>query len=267
MGVISDSSSCHFRIRINAGRKQNEISPERYGNLLYINHSTANSNKGQFDDTFYDKFNTIAGKYREELGKMQSFYVLDYSCSTTIDIRDNHSEASVPKVDYLQFCYTDAPVWEVKADKSFFSGSGFVAFSNYTPSPNYVATGKGELEFNTNVINLTPNFKSPWDITQSTYEIYSSCRNIRCDTVSIEFYGATLFSDMYPKPDKITMSSINFTSPDKIQEIMNNGLKFHAEFIELKELSAMRLFILTAIMSAMVAFIVNIIYGYLYGRD
>ena len=267
MGVVSDSSSCHFRIRINAGRKQDEINNNEFCNSIYIDHRTDYSRQIHIDETFYRKFTNIAKAYRCAKEKMQSFYVLDYCCSTTIDIKGCHSDASIPKFGTQYVSYIDAPVWEKRAGKSIFSGNGFVAFANYTPSSDYVVIGKGGLEFNTDITNLAPNYNSPWDITQSTYEISFSCKDIRCDTISIEFYGATLFSDMYPKPDKTTMCSIEFTSYCKIQEIMNNGLYFHTEFIELKELAAMRMFILTALISAIIAFLINVIYGYLYGRD
>lgn len=93
---------------------------------------------------------------------------------------------------------------------------------------------------------------SSLDISQSNYIIRFDPQEIKCDTISIEFNGATNFSNMYPSPDKVTMSGIEFVNPNKILEICKNGLRFHSEFIELNEMSARRTFILSGIVSLIV---------------
>ena len=120
------------------------------------------------------------------------------------------------------------------------------------------------MTFNTNLINGKPEMKSSWDITQANYNISFVCENISCDTISIEFYGATIFSNMYPEPDKITMSGVEFTSSEKVDEIIKNGLRFHTEFLELKEMAAIRVFILTALLSLFIALIANAITKWLF---
>ena len=59
---------------------------------------------------------------------------------------------------------------------------------------------------------------------------------------------------MYPVPDKITAKSIEFTSQEKINKLGNIGLFFHVEFVDTRTMQDVRNFILTAIMSIVVAF-------------
>ena len=107
-----------------------------------------------------------------------------------------------------------------------------------------------------------PKISSPFDISQSYFNF--SFKSIAIDSVilTIDFVGATDFSNMNPEPDQITMSSISFWDPVKIEQISKNGLRFHAHFKELENVQSVRLFGLAALFSALIAmFITNLILG------
>ena len=82
--------------------------------------------------------------------------------------------------------------------------------------------------------------------------------------LEIDCTGATDFSEMYPQPDLTTMSSIIFTDEEKIRIIKRNGLKFHAEFKELKNKQNARVFVLSAVMSALIALFVTFLIMAIY---
>ena len=261
---ISDSSCCNFEIYINAGSSHDVRKDKNSTNRMIVWHRSKNSVRYNSDINLLQILKDDSTKYRDKLSNMHSFYVLDYHCSTTINAKSLYSD-SHHQYDSLCFSYIDNPQPYSDSEGISYSGSGFVAFIK-SSSKDEELCGKGELSFNTNLINNKPEMKSFWDITQANYNISITCENISCDTITIEFYGATLFSNIYPEPDKTTMSGIEFTSPDKIKEIIDNGLLFHVEFIELREMSAKRTFILTAIMSLLISIIANIIFQGIYGK-
>ena len=259
LGYTSDSSYCNFRINVNAGSLHlgNEIKDSR--SIVEVYSSPYYNAQHNFDKNFLEKFPDVSVKYQYILANMYTFYVLDYETYTTINIKDNISKSVFKKTSSESFSYIDAPKWSKDTIGSSFSGSGFLAFPDFTAKPDSIGHGCGTMDFSVNIINGMNSIKDLWDITQANYNIQLKCKDISCDTLSIEFYGATLFSNMYPVPDKTTMSGIEFVKPEKIQEIINNGLRFHTEFIELKETAAMRVFLLTALLSLLIAFVVNLI--------
>lgn len=261
-GDISDSSCCNFEININAGSVHNVRKDKDSTNRMIIWHRSKNPVRYNSDVNLLHILKDDSTKHRDKLSNMHSFYVLDYQCSTTINARHSHSD-SHHQYDSLSFSYIYKPLPCNESSSISYSGRGFVAFTKSIYKEQELC-GKGDLSFNTNLINSKPEMKSLWDITQANYNIYIACENISCDTISIDFYGATIFSNMYPNPDKTTMSGIEFTSPDKVNEIIKNGLRFHAEFLELKEMAAMRIFVLTSLLSLFIALIANYITKYLF---
>lgn len=259
LGFTSDSSYCNFRINVNAGSLHlgNEIKDSR--SFVEVHSSPYYNTQHNLDKNLLEKFPNVSVKYRDVLANMYTFYVLDYDSYTTINISENTSKSDSKYASSESFSYIDAPKWSKDSIGSSFSGSGFLAFPDFTAKPDSIGHGCGTMDFSVNIINGMNSIKNPWDITQANYNIRLNCKDISCDTISIEFYGATLFSNMYPVPDKTTMSGIEFIKPEKIQEIISNGLRFHTEFLEFKETAAMRVFILTALLSLLIAFVVNLI--------
>lgn len=260
LGYTSDSSYCNFRINVNAGSLHlgNEIIDSK--SIVEVYSSPYYKVQHNLDKDFLDKlFPDVSAKYRDTIANMYTFYLLDYDSHTTINIRDNITMSDFENGSSNSFSYIDAPKWSKDSIGSSFSGSGFLAFPDFTSKPDSIGHGCGSMDFSVNTINGMNSIKNPWDITQANYNIQLNCKDISCDTISIEFYGATLFSNMYPVPDKTTMSGIEFVQPEKIQDIIRNGLRFHTEFLELKEIAAMRVFLLTALLSLLIAFVVNLI--------
>ena len=255
----SDKRYCTFRIKINAGGTHSIKNDSIFQNSIMIYDSTINSRDFKQYEVIANKYKTAYQSHKDCILQKNRFYILDYLSTTTINVCRNKSD-SCSKYDGYAFGYIDAPKWNKKGRQSIYNGSGFLAF------PKEKGKGGGELAFSTNLTNEVPKMTSPWDITQSNYEVKINCHNICCDTISIEFFGAVNFSNMYPTPQKTTMSGVEFTDSVDIQKIMRNGLRFHAEFIELKEMSAMRTFILTAIMSLLISLFANIIYQSICGR-
>lgn len=96
-----------------------------------------------------------------------------------------------------------------------------------------------------------PTWYALEDITQKYYDFHLISATIDSVQLKFDFVGATDFSLIQPEPDVITMSSIEFTNPDKIFEIKRRGLQFYAEFKELKNLQTIRMFAVTTILGGM----------------
>lgn len=98
------------------------------------------------------------------------------------------------------------------------------------------------------------------DISQAYINIKIKSTTIDSIVYKIDFVGATQFSKMEPEPDIVDMSYIIFNDPQKIMKIKLDGLHFYAKFQELENIQEIRVFTVTAIMSAFVfAFVVFII--------
>ena len=107
-----------------------------------------------------------------------------------------------------------------------------------------------------------PGWFSLEDISQQYFDLKLDFCNIDSLSLTIDFVGATEFSNMTPSPDMTTMSSIVFTDKSKIEQISKHGLRFHAKFKELENRQNVRLFFLTAVMSALFTiFLVFIVLG------
>lgn len=98
------------------------------------------------------------------------------------------------------------------------------------------------------------------DISQAYYNVKLESATIDSIILKFDFVGATNFSLINPEPDKITMSSIEFSNPEKILDIRLNGLKFHAKFIELENKQNIRLFAITTIIGSMFVILMGIIF-------
>lgn len=100
-----------------------------------------------------------------------------------------------------------------------------------------------------------PSWYSPFDISQSYFNIRINSPQpggIKGGRLSFYFEGAADFSKMYPEPDDITMNSIHFVDPVKIQEIKLNGLLFHVKFPELENIQDVRIFFVSATIGGLI---------------
>lgn len=260
LGYTSVKSYCNINTKIIGSNSVIYQNKADSSNIISIYSSPFYTEEHNIDVSFLDRFKEISLKYRDTLANMYTFYVLDYYCHTSIPVANNTSQ-NWCQYNHNSFSYIDSPKWCHDSIGSSFKGSGFLAFPNFTNEKGMmIGYGTGVLSFNVNLINGKPEFNSPWDITQANYNIKYSCTNITCDTISIEFYGAINFSEMYPSPDKKTMSGIEFTKQEKIQEIMKNGLRLHTEFLEFKGLASQRNFILGAIVTILIAVMCELLF-------
>lgn len=109
------------------------------------------------------------------------------------------------------------------------------------------------------------NYKSlyiwqPTDISQMYHNIKIELNNLSYSpkdstiSLSFDFVGNTIFSAMNPTPDKIDMGKITFYSTEKIEQIRKYGLKFHTEFSDNKNLQTSKSFLITTILSILIAY-------------
>lgn len=250
-GCISNESYCNLRLYIDAG-SVTDTAFKRVSSIQIYN-SINYTDTIIFDSNIKVGCNYLLHKYSDRFKSSMSFYFVDYSLSSSV------ATHSINKTEYVGILesteltnnYIEVPQISSELDGTRVSTSGLVAYGN--------VYGMGGFDVNLNLFNDKPSLPSPWNISQSNYLIEFSPQRIRCDTISIEFNGAIDFSNMYPSPDKVTMSGIEFVSPDKISEICTHGLRFHAEFIELSGMSAQRTFILSGIVSLILSILATLI--------
>ena len=103
-----------------------------------------------------------------------------------------------------------------------------------------------------------PRWYSLYDVSQSYFNVKLD-GNFRDGSLIIDCVGATDYSYMIPEPDVITMSSIEFTDKEKIEQIKSHGLTFHATYKELENFQNARVFLVSALISALLAIFVTFI--------
>lgn len=172
-----------------------------------------------------------------------------------IKIKQSHSLFK----QFLRF--KSEPSWQKLGDgfeKTSYDGQERVYYNLSKDSVGYHISG-------TNSYHqlVKPSIFSLYDMSQSYYYISLNGEFDR-GYIEIDCTGATDFSDMYPQPDLKTMSSVIFTNEEKIRIIKSNGLKFHAEFKELKNKQNARVFVLSAVMSALIAIFVTFLIMAIY---
>ena len=255
LGYCSDSSYCNFRINIDAVGMSEQHKDSICDTYVEIANHPLYARRIELPDSFYQVFKPICLANEKYLEKMKSFYSLNYECGATMSAKlpkEQENETLHTYCSNPTFNYASNPKWKGNGAEKITYGNGLIAFNE--------TYGSGYLRFKSNLFNQVPRLWSRWDITQSNVSLRLKCNNIRCDTISLEFFGASLFSEMYPRPDYINMSRIEFTDPIKIKEIISKGLRFHVDFIQLKEMAATRTIILTSILSLALSLIGSIIY-------
>lgn len=85
--------------------------------------------------------------------------------------------------------------------------------------------------------------------------------NLCLKSLSFDYVGPTEFSKMYPEPDIITVSKIKFTDLNKLKIIRTNGLRFHVKFPDLENVQQIRMFLVTIILSGLLAKLVLMLYN------
>lgn len=78
--------------------------------------------------------------------------------------------------------------------------------------------------------------------------------------ITIDFAAPVEFSNMNPEPDVVTMTGLMFNDPDKIVRLSSEGLFFHVSYLENKNFQSMKMFVLTAAITALATLIISLIY-------
>lgn len=117
-------------------------------------------------------------------------------------------------------------------------------------------------------LSYFPSILSPWDISQKSYRIQYKSDGVRLNgntigytthdrqrpttpltEFKVDFLGPVELLPMNPTPDVVSISGFEFTDSLKLQQIMQNGLEFHAKFPQTESLQSARIFFLTAFIS------------------
>ena len=113
----------------------------------------------------------------------------------------------------------------------------------------------------------SPNILVAEDISKFVEVIYVGDKKMNPDSLSLwsavnnlifDYSGPADFSNhIVPEPDEITLSSIRYTDSLKIQEIGRNGLRFHVNLPDMENKQESRIFILSAIVTALGALVLR----------
>lgn len=73
-------------------------------------------------------------------------------------------------------------------------------------------------------------------------------------TLTIDYRGPVEFSEnIQPAPDEKTLSSIRYTSREKIRQIERDGLRFHCRFPDMENIQEARIFVLSGVLTGLAA--------------
>lgn len=266
----SESSLCKVVINANFEKEINKkdlfnsrSNKEEICNVVYINHHNASGGIPLYKrersgllligyPNHIENYDILRKKFPSQYKSLYTAYSVRYK----IGIKDDSIAPEEEKIDSANGTYNISKARICEDDEGLIvDGVHMVAFKN--------CSGADTLFFANQSNNVKQNFLSSWDVSQSNYRIRVSTTRIHCEKIIVDFHQPVNFSMMYPVPDKVTAKSIEFTSQEKINELGDIGLFFHVEFVETKTIQDVRNFILTAIMSIVVAFFCGYIIEYI----
>lgn len=82
----------------------------------------------------------------------------------------------------------------------------------------------------------------------------------------LEFGSPVTCSNMYPEPDSFTMTSVEFTDPNKIQMIEANGLVFLVKFLHNENIQTAKMFCITSGLSIFLGLLIDKIIKLFFAR-
>lgn len=259
----SELSSCKVFINANFEKKiskeklfNSKSNMEEICNAVCINHCNASNGIPLYKrerggilligyPNHIDNYEILRKKFPSHYKSLYTAYSVRYK----VGVMDSTIETEKERIDSTSCTYnymSEARYYE-DDEGLYVKGIHMVAFEN--------CSGADTLYFANQNNNSRQDFLSPWDVSQSCYKIKINTTRIHCEKLIIDFHQPVKFSMMYPAPDKITAKSIEYSAPNKINELGDiGGLFFHVEFVKTKTMQDVRNFILTAIMSIVVAF-------------
>ena len=116
------------------------------------------------------------------------------------------------------------------------------------------------LTFSISTFNRRPSIYTLRDISQCvyTYKINTDAESAK--RIEFDFLGAVNLSNMYPTPDKTTMTGMEFTDSVKLKEILDNGLTFHASFPQAQNLQTIRVSVLSLFLPLLFSLSISLLF-------
>lgn len=258
-----DSAFCNININMNYGGRTNDDAFKGNNVIELWKNSSNNSGplfpKRNRDQRFslWEKgmYQSLSNIFNDSLNNIYSMISLNFKCYSNVKDLKAHNKPPFVNPDGSMSYMLLSRLNEDSLGK-YIAGGGYILFPN---TPN----GNGGFSFNNSADNGPQKIWFPWDISQTNFKFKFNSYPIECKKLKFEFYGPTEFSTMYPEPDKITASSIEFTDKEKMHIIMSEGLYFHADFLNYKNMLGVRNLLITSIISVAIAFLCNMIWKFI----
>ena len=103
------------------------------------------------------------------------------------------------------------------------------------------------------------------DVSKATESIkFKGLSSYHIKKLTIDYLGAVNFGVLNPCPDSLTISSIVYTTPDKIENIALNGLKYHIDFPDMYNIQEIRTTALIMGITLLVGVLFDLFYRFLF---
>lgn len=198
-------------------------------------------------DQFFESANILQDWKKEYVDSVDVLYHIITQYKTT----NGNSFITGNVYEYMnRYFHVLFPVYSIEKqhkDKSFFEFGYGIAFKN---AYNVLFhTGSSAQKF---------SYFAPYDISQ-LYQTFNLTSPLDSITLNIDFWGDTRFSNMIPEPDEIGMSFIKFYSPEKLKQIKNGNLVFHARFSDTANIQSTRMFILATMITVVLSYWITLL--------
>lgn len=210
------------------------------GSNIYVSDST----KHEFVKAF--------GELNERVNDIK--YAYDFRCVFHND-QPQYFASRKPLYDFIdfKFCITE-PIEIIRKSSNI---KNRVAILHYK-----IASAFGGIQLprtRISIFNDRPSLLALRDVSQCvyTYKVFTDSESVQ--KLSFDFMGVVNFSNMYPSPDKITMTGMEFTDSVKLKEILWNGITFHSSFPQARNLQTIRVSILSLFLSLFFSLSVSMI--------
>lgn len=245
-----------------------EVEGEIRSSVLNFNYSVSTENIPTGGKRMYFKGDTCEYNTVDLYSMMQEIMT-----SVGLPIRPvyhylhvDYRERMLPRVYYYSLNGNKPKTWADSTRCVYAEGNAFFYNDhNYIRHKYVVAATDSVITLKNGMVNESHEAKwwNPYDISQ-TYVHFSYPMSDYPDpessnSLTFRFNGATVFSEMFPKPDVISMDAITFTDPEKIRIIKRDGLWFHASFPQLANLQAVRMFSITTLLGFFIALTASIL--------
>ena len=210
------------------------------GSNIYVSDST----KHEFVKAF--------GELNERVNDIK--YAYDFRCVFHND-QPQYFASRKPLYDFkdFKFCITE-PIEIIRKSSNI---KNRVAILHYKIASSLCVIQLADTKIS--IFNNRPSLLTLRDVSQCvyTYKVFTDSESVQ--RLSFDFMGVVNFSNMYPSPDKITMTGMEFTDSIKLNNILSNGITFHSSFPQARNLQTIRVSILSLFLSLFFSLSVSMI--------